>query len=97
MYECIYCIKKNKCKKSGIRSPNLKKKTKVGGRALIKTITKLNNKPTRWPCGTEIYLCNGPEKINQPEIRWQNPLENISFVRQTMIKKNKSFQGKRMY
>jgi hypothetical protein len=24
MYECIYCIKKNKCKKSGIRPPNLK-------------------------------------------------------------------------
>jgi hypothetical protein len=26
MYECIYCIKKNKCKKSGIRPPNLLKK-----------------------------------------------------------------------
>ncbi len=23
MYECIYCIKTNKCKKSGIRPPNL--------------------------------------------------------------------------
>jgi hypothetical protein len=23
MFECIYCIKKNKCKKSGIRPPNL--------------------------------------------------------------------------
>ncbi len=23
VYECIYCIKKNKCKKSGIRPPNL--------------------------------------------------------------------------
>jgi hypothetical protein len=23
MYECIYCIMKNKCKKSGIRPPNL--------------------------------------------------------------------------
>jgi hypothetical protein len=68
-------------------------KPKDGGRALTKTITKPNNKPTRCPCGAEIYLGNGPEKINQPEIRWQNPLKNISFVRQTMIKRNKSLQG----